>query len=219
MKAARSSPGAPPLLTTYESVREDCYILLAALLGQEPSERLLAIVRNLHWDDRLPDREDEALEALRRAGRDYSLSAIREEFRRLFVGLGCGEVVPYASWYREKKIQASALASLRADLTRLGIVRQAGSHESEDHAGALCEIMALVTRNLEVSREEQAAFFERHIASWMEAFFRDLISRDHTGFYGAVGIFGARFLQREMEYLRNRLGGHTTTEGGVQDET
>ncbi len=60
--------------------------------------------------------------------------------------MGCGEMVPYASWYRDRMIQSSPLASLRADLMRLGIVRQPDSYESEDHAGALCETMALLSR-------------------------------------------------------------------------
>ena len=55
-------------------------------------------------------------------------------------------MVPYASWYRERMIQSSPLASLRGDLMRLGIVRQPDSYESEDHAGAICEAMALLTR-------------------------------------------------------------------------
>ena len=33
-----------------------------------------------------------------------------------------------------------------SDLIRLGIVRQTDSHEPEDHAGALCEVMALISR-------------------------------------------------------------------------
>ena len=88
---------------------------------------------------------------------------IAEEFQRLFVGLGSGELVPYASWYLEKMIQSAPLAAIRADLGRLGIVRQSTCFEPEDHAGVLCEIMALLSvPENDIAEEEQAAFFRSH---------------------------------------------------------
>jgi TorA maturation chaperone TorD len=111
-------------------------------------------------------------------------------------------MVPYASWYREKKIQSSTLASLRADLIELGIVRQTGCREPEDHAGALCEIMAIISRKPnDLPRAVQARFFHRHIAPWMMAFFQDLPAAKSAGFYRMVGQFGSSFLETESEYL------------------
>jgi TorA maturation chaperone TorD len=116
--------------------------------------------------------------------------------------MGCGEMVPYASWYRKRVIQAAPLASLRADLMRLGIVKQPGSYESEDHAGALCEVMALLSAATKgISPAVQAEFFERHVGSWMIGFFEDLRSAKNIGFYRAVASFGSRFLEVESEYL------------------
>ena len=101
-----------------------------------------------------------ARDKLRQAACEIPPTGLEEEFNRLFVGLGSGEMVPYASWYREKMIQSSPLASLRADLMSLGIVRQADSYESEDHAGALCEIMAILSREPNgIPHAEQAGFF------------------------------------------------------------
>ena len=120
--------------------------MLASLLAQPPSEELRDILQNLQWDEAIPEELDQALTALRQAGHDYSLAAMKEEFDRLFVGLGCGEMMPYASWYREKMIQSLPLVPLRSDLIRLGIVRQTDNHESEDHAAALCEVMAIISR-------------------------------------------------------------------------
>ena len=137
---------APGWFAAHATVRTDSYVMLASLLGQTPSEELLNILRNLHWDEALPEKLGHALGALRRAAHDYSTAALGDEFNKLFVGLGSGEMVPYASWYREKKIQSSPLVSLRSDLIELGIVRQTGCHESEDHAGALCEIMAIISQ-------------------------------------------------------------------------
>jgi TorA maturation chaperone TorD len=145
---------------------------------------------------------DRALAALRQAARDCSPAAPEEEFNKLFVGLGGGEVMPYASWYLEKKIQSTPLAVLRSELIELGIVRQTGCHEPEDHAAALCEIMAILSRRNEVSHAEQVVFFHRHIAPWMIAFFNDLHSAKSADFYRSVGLFGSSFLETERKYLK-----------------
>jgi TorA maturation chaperone TorD len=204
----------------HAAVRTDGYVMLASLLGQAPSEELLNVLRNLQWDEALPDALDHALGALRQAAHDYPRAVLEEEFNKLFIGLGSGELVPYASWYRGKKIQSSTLASLRSDLIELSVVRQTGCHESEDHAGALCEIMAIISQKPnDVPPAEQAKFFHRHIAPWMTAFFRDLKSAKSAEFYRLVGLFGTCFLETESQYLKS--GWDTPfpkTKGGMQHE-
>ncbi len=195
--------GGPAWFAPYAKIRTESYVMLASLLGQRPSENLLKVLQNLHWDEPIPEGIDRSLRALREASREFSLGALEEEYDKLFVGLGCGEMVPYASWYREKKIQSSTLASLRSDLILLDLVRQADSRESEDHAGVLCECMALVSREPnEVDHATQANFFQRHVAPWMTTFFKDLESAKSARFYRTVGIFGSRFLESEIEYLK-----------------
>ena len=197
------TPEGSSWLTSYAKIRADGYVLLASLLIHPPSENLLKVLQNLQWDEPIPEKLDRALEALRQASRDYSPSALENEYNKLFVGLGCGELVPYASWYVEKMIQSSPLVSLRSDLVLLGIVRQAGIHESEDHAGALCECMALISREPnEIDHAKQANFFKEHIAPWMTTFFRDLESAKSARFYRAVGGFGRHFLESEIEYFK-----------------
>jgi TorA maturation chaperone TorD len=193
----------PGWFAGHAALRTDGYVILASLLEQAPSEELLDVLRNLQWDEALPDTLEEALGALRQAARDYPRTALEEEFNRLFIGLGSGEMVPYASWYREKKIQSSTLASLRADLMALGIVRQTGCCEPEDHAGTLCEIMAIISQKPnDLPHAEQARFFHRHIAPWMMTFFQDLPSARSAAFYRTVGLFGSCFLENESEYLK-----------------
>jgi TorA maturation chaperone TorD len=200
--------------------RSDCYALLASLLMQPPSEDTLAILQNLHWQEATPAKVASALRDLCRVAGDYQPAALAAEFNKLFVGLGCGEVIPYASWYREKRIQSLSLASLRADLHHLGIARQSDCHESEDHAGALCETMSIICRESgNVPRVTQAQFFRRHIAPWMHDFFRDLLKANSVRFYQTVSLFGGRFLEGESEYLE--YGAHvrfTKKEGGMQNE-
>jgi TorA maturation chaperone TorD len=202
MESVMKISDAPGWLAAHANVRTDSYVMLASLLRQTPSEEPLNILRNLNWDESLPKTLDHALGALRQAAHDYPLPALEEEFNKLFVGLGSGELVPYASWYREKMIQSTPLASLRSDLIELGIVRQTGCHESEDHAGALCEIMAIISRKPnDIPHAAQARFFHRHIAPWMMTLFMDLRSAKSAGFYRTVGLFGSCFLEFESKYL------------------
>lgn len=186
----------------YAAIRTDCYAMLASLLGQVASKKTIGILQDLDWDAAIPGKLDRALSGLRKAACQSDHAEIEAEFNRLFVGMGWGEMVPYASWYRERMIQSSPLASLRADLMRLGIVRQPDSYESEDHAGAICEAMALLSRETNgVSHAEQAEFFKKHIASWMMRFFEDLRLAKNADFYRTVATFGGCFLESESEYL------------------
>ena len=193
----------PSWFDKYASIRADVYIILASLLAVPPSEDRLDVLRHMEWGEDISEKMNEALVALRSASLDYHPAVVKEEYNRLFVGLGCGEVIPYASWYRERAIQSMPLACLRSDLFRLGIVRQEDNHDSEDSAGALCEIMALISQKPNgESYETQAGFFERHIASWMMDFFKDLESAKGAGFYRVVGSLGSCFLKSEKEYLK-----------------
>jgi TorA maturation chaperone TorD len=186
----------------FAAIRTDCYVMLASLLGQTPSEAMIGLVQNLQWDEAIPGRLNRSLRELRDTACWSDRDGIEAEFNRLFVGMGCGEMVPYASWYRERMIQSSPLASLRTDLMRVGIVRRPDSYESEDHAGSLCEAMALITKEANaVPHAEQAEFFKKHVASWLMSFFRDLGSAKSAEFYRAVAAFGGCFLEAEGEFL------------------
>jgi len=221
MESAMKSSYGPGWFAPHANIRTDSYVLLASLLGQPPTQDLLNILQNLQWDgETILEKLDDALMALRQASHDYPLAAMEEEFNRLFVGLGSGEIVPYASWYREKRLHSAPLASLRSDLIRLGIVRKTESHEPEDHAGVLCEIMALITRKPDdAPLATQARFFQQHVASWMTAFFKDLQSAKNARFYRIVGLFGGCFLESEIEFLEfNEKAQFSTIEGGVEDE-
>jgi TorA maturation chaperone TorD len=221
METLMNSLNTEGWFAAYAAIRTDCYALLASLLGQAPSEKTIGILQDLQWDEAIPGKLDRALSGLRKVACESGYAGIEAEFNRFFVGMGCGEMVPYASWYRERMIQSSPLASLRADLIRLGIVRQPDSYESEDHAGALCEAMALLSRETNgVSHAEQAKFFKKHVASWMMRFFGDLRSAKNAEFYAVVATFGGCFIEAESEYLNVDV----TTEmpipkGGLQNET
>ena len=185
------------------AIRTDGYVLLAALLINAPSSELLELVQNLRWAEDLPDAMGQALDELILAGTYYPPAEIAGEYRRIFIGLGSGELVPYGSWYREKAIQSRPLAAIRTDLSRFGVVRQATCFEPEDHAGALCEIMALLSLPENgIGEDEQASFYRHHLDPWMPRFFADLQQVEKSRFYQKVGAFGCSFLTAESRYLQ-----------------
>jgi TorA maturation chaperone TorD len=173
------------------------YALLATLLSGPPSKTLLGEIAALTGDATPLGR---AHAALAEAAADASLAAVEREYFDLFVGLGRGELLPYASYYLTGFLNERPLARLRADLTRLGIERVADNFEPEDHAATLCEIMAgLAAGRFEASVDEQRAFFKKHMAHWMGRLFADMENAASAKFYGSVGSLGRLFLEIEAE--------------------
>ncbi|MBI4768374.1 MAG: molecular chaperone TorD family protein [Deltaproteobacteria bacterium] len=202
MESTIKTQPVPSWFDPYAPVRCDVYVLLAALLGRPPSEELIKIMQSLDWSEVLPEGLDQALQVLSQAGHRYLLTALEEEYDQLFVGLGRGEMMPYASWYKGKKIQSLPLVAVRSDLFRLGIVRQSEFCEPEDHAAALCEVMALISRKtMEVPLETQADFFQKHLSWWLSDLFEDLRAAKKAEFYREVGSFGKCFVESEKEFL------------------
>jgi len=188
--------------TNYDRARSDIYALLAALLAQPPSAKVLEGIRSLDVEEGLPKRLHTALVMLREAGRSYSPAELELEFRELFIGLGGGEIVPFASWYRERRLMAGPLAELRGDLRCLGLCRREGTCEPEDHAGVLCEILAMISgQDSGVSFERQSSFFKAHALPWLLRFFRDLQGLRGAVFYRNVGNLGEVFMNTEDRYL------------------
>jgi TorA maturation chaperone TorD len=102
---------------------------------------------------------------------------------------------------------------------RLGVVRQTGCPEPEDHAGALCEIMAIISgRESGTPFAMQAEFFEKHLAPWMVKFFQDLQTAASMNFYRLVGKFGENFLIVEEEYLHAAGDQFPINDGGLHHE-
>ncbi|MEZ5476422.1 MAG: hypothetical protein R3E95_02695 [Thiolinea sp.] len=76
-------------------------------------------------------------------------------------------------------------------------------YEPEDHAAALCEVMALLIED-QGAIELQAGFFN---AIWLPgwAFFDDLQAARSAAFYQAVAQTGAAFIRFEQQYFSIQL--------------
>lgn len=184
-----------------DRVRADTYALLATLLAAPPNRKLIERVAGIDASESKPDTLfGQAWRSLREAARAADPEDLDDEYHALFIGLGRGELVPYGSWYITGFMMDKPLAALRADLARLGFERTERVSETEDHACALFEVMAMVIaepRDL----ASQRLFFSRHIEPWMRSFFRDLQNATSASFYRAVGELGMRFMDFEREYL------------------
>lgn len=203
----------------FSKIRTESYAMLSALLGEPPSDQLREMISNLLWDDALPRKLDRSLLALRRSSRCHSTEAMNEEFFKLFVGLGSGELMPYASWYMDKRIQSMPLVHLRTDLNRLGIVKQNNGFEPEDHVASICEVMTIISDGQSgCALEDQADFFRNHLATWMTDFFHDLGRAKSANFYRKVGDFGSQFIKYESQYLDYQDAGNTIKKGGHDNE-
>jgi TorA maturation chaperone TorD len=180
-----------------DAERAQEYELLASLLTSAPSAALLEQITQLNGDATLLGRAHATLaEAASRA----VASEIEREYFDLFVGLGRGELLPYASYYLTGFLNERPLSRLRDDLAALGIERVENNFEPEDHAATLCEAMAgLAAARFPASAEAQRAFFEKHVSRWMGRLFADMEKAEKAKFYRSVGALGRVFLEIESE--------------------
>ena len=184
------------------ALRAGVHELLGRLLAREPDAQTLELLRGIGDVDAADGPLAMGWELLRTAARKADPARLRHEYTALFVGVGRGELVPFGSWYLTGFLMEKPLAELRGDLARLGIEREGGVAESEDHAAALSEAMALIIRaGEEIPFEVQRRFFEAHLASWLGRFYEDLQAAASADFYRAVGFFGASFMDVERQLL------------------
>lgn len=175
--------------------------LVARLLAAPPDAAFLDLLCGIAGG---PSDLERALQALAEAARDTDPEAVGREYHDLFIGVGRGELVPYASHYLAGALNERPLAALRADLARLRIARVAQRSEPEDHAASVLEVMAgLADGSLaEVDESVRRKFFERHVAPWMDRFLGDLETAEAAAFYRPVARLGRMAIALEADALR-----------------
>lgn len=192
-----AAPGASPVIDDVDQLRARHYDLLAALLGRAPDVALLDALGEMEGGEGVLGRH---LYDLSRAAATTSAQAIEREFFELFVGVGRGELLPYASYYLTGFLNERPLARVREDFSALGIERGEAMSEPEDHLAMLLEVMAgLAAGRFEAEPGMQARFFARHVAPWATRFFADLEQAKAARFYRTVGELGRTFIEIETE--------------------
>lgn len=173
------------------------YALLSTLLRRAPNADLLRRLATLRAD---ASPIGLAHAALGEAAATAKVETVEREFSNLFIGVGRGELLPYASFYLTGFLHERPLARLRNDLARLGIERVATEAEPEDHAAVLCEIMAgLAGGDFAVPAGADRDLFDKHMAPWIGRFFADLERAKAADFYRRIGTLGRLFIDIESE--------------------
>jgi len=180
-----------------DALRAQLYRLLAHCLHKPLDADGLAMAASLEGDDTDLGR---AIETFAKVASKSAPDTVEQEFHDLFIGVGRGELLPYASYYLTGFLNEKPLAKLRNDMSVLGIERRASVKEPEDHIAALCEIMSgLISGAFDVQADmaRQREFFTTHVGSWAKHFFTDLEAAKTSVLYGALGTVGRAFIEIE----------------------
>jgi TorA maturation chaperone TorD len=182
-----------------DQARADLYNFLGVLLAKPADVDLLKQIVALSGDD---TPLGTTLKTLAKLASVTSEQDAEREFNALFIGLGRGELLPYASHYLTGFLNEKPLANLRQEMAERGIQRAEGKKEPEDNIASLMEIMGglIVGRFGKVtSVADQKSFFNAHVGPWAVHFFSDLEASRTSVLYSAVGSLGRQFMEIEAE--------------------
>ncbi|WP_300519834.1 molecular chaperone TorD family protein [Aliiroseovarius sp.] len=185
-----------------DRLRADLYNFLGLLLAGPPDEGTLTMTAGLSGDD---TPLGTAINALVRIARLTKPAGVESEFNKLFIGLGRGELLPYASYYLTGFLNEKPLAQLRRDMAARGLTRAENAYEPEDNIASLMEMMgAMIVGRFGQAQDvaDQKNFFNTHIGPWAGHFFTDLEAAKNSVFYAAVGQVGRVFMEIEAEGFR-----------------
>ena len=190
-----------------DRMRADLYNYLGLMLSRPADEMTLTMSAGLSGDDETE--LGRAIAALARVAKAVKPKAVESEFNALFIGLGRGELLPYASYYLTGFLNEKPLATLRADMLARGLTRADNVFEPEDNIASLMEMMgAMIAGRFgpPTSLDDQKTFFNTHIAPWAAHFYSDLEGAKNSVFYASVGTIGRVFMEIESEAFRMSAG-------------
>ena len=189
-------------VTSEDRLRADLYNFLGLMLSGPPDQLLLDQCVGLSGDD---SDIGKAISGLSRVAKASKPKKVESEFNALFVGLGRGELLPYASYYLTGFLNEKPLAALRTDMAVRGITRAPNVYEPEDNIASLMEMMGgmIVGRfGAPAPLDDQKVFFNKHIAPWAGHFFADLEAAKNSVLYASLGSVGKAFMEIEREAFR-----------------
>jgi TorA maturation chaperone TorD len=169
-------------LDRLDAERARLFALIGRLLSEAPDVALLQALAGLTGDASPLGR---AYAGLADAAARNGAEAVEREFFTLFIGVGRGEILPYASYYLTGFLHERPLAELRGTLAGIGVRRAPGVPEPEDHMAFVCEVYAGLIEGRYAG--DPAEFFARHLKPWAGRLFADLEAGENARFYRAVG--------------------------------
>ena len=190
-----------------DQLRADMYSFIANMIRTEPSQELIDSVKSLSGDS---SSIGSSIKLISKLASTLHISEIQDEYVNLFLGVGRGELLPFASYYLTGFLNDKPLSKLRDDMNKLGVVRLKEVKEPEDHVSSLFDIMAgLITGQFGkvYSISEQSDFFEKHLNSWVHLLMSDIESAKTAVFYAPIGSLGKEFINIEREAFRMNISG------------
>jgi|TARA_R110000751_G_scaffold4757_1_gene23066 TorA maturation chaperone TorD len=185
-----------------DRLRADLYNFMGLILSGPPDRMLLDQCAGLNGDD---TELGQGIATLAKLARLTKPATVEAEFNRLFIGLGRGELLPYASYYLTGFLNEKPLALLRQDMAARGLARADTVFEPEDNIASLMEMMGAMIAGrfgTPATLDQQKTFFSKHIAPWAGHFFSDLEGAKTSVFYAPVGKIGRAFMEVESEAFR-----------------
>ena len=185
------------IINNEDQLRADMYSFLANLLRAEPSAELVNQLTKLESDE---SPIGKSIKTLSKLASSLDLPAIRDEYVRIFIGVGRGEILPFASYYLTGFLKDKPLAKLRNDMKEIGIQLAENVKEPEDHIASLFDMMSgliLGKFSKKFSIGEQKDFFNKHLAPWVDLLMRDIESSRIAVFYSPIGTIGREFMEIE----------------------
>lgn len=187
-----------------DQARADFYALIARLFYAGPDAALLAAIAGA--DDIAGADETAPLaaawRALGAAAAVVDAEAAQEEYDSVFVGTGKAEITPYVTQYLAESMKENVLMQLRAELAAMGLARDQGVAEYEDHFSGLCEVMRhLIFLGSDVAVQKQKSFFLRYLVPCYAIVCDAVTASPNTNFYKYVARFTKAFLDVETESI------------------
>lgn len=202
---------AQPARSDYDVLRAQQWKLIASLLVAPPDREKLGMLAGLSGDDTALG---QAYRVLAETAAASDPTDVAREFFELFVGVGRGELLPYASFYLTGFLNERPLADLRRDLQMMGVARAEGRFEPEDHIASIAEVMAgLAAGEFDASvlgcgAAGEAGFFARHLQPWAAQFFDDLAVAPSARFYRSLAEVGRIFTDIEIRAFALEANAH-----------
>lgn len=193
-------------VTAEDRLRADLYNYLGVMLARPADQMLLDQTAALTGD---ASALGDAINGLARVAKALTPKKVETEFNALFIGLGRGELLPYASYYLTGFLNEKPLAALRSDMSAQRMIRAENVFEPEDNIASLMEMMGgmIVGRfGTPASDSTQRAFFNKHIAPWAGHFYTDLQGAKNSMLYAGVAAVGSAFIDIEREAFRLTSG-------------
>ena len=163
-----------------EQVTAEIYGLLACLFRESPSPEVLQWLRELDVEPCEHHAISNAWFKLKEAALVTNPVQVADEYQDLFIGIGCGEVVPFSSWHIAGTLMEKPLVAIRQDLKRFGFERQEDIREPEDSISALLEVMSMLQFE---EFDSQQQFFNAHIRPWFISFCNEIEKAESAQFY------------------------------------